>query len=625
MPDTMSSSARLIVLTGPLKSTERPLPEGGLVIGRDLSSDLCIKDKALSRHQCRVTFEGGAYVVEDMGSRNGTTVNDRPVRRHALEDGDRIQIGGSLLLFVEGAWPRQTEAWLDDETRITKTSAHVSLEGAIYALARDLGVLLKIGAELNAIHSPVVLYQKLLESVFALMPADRGAILLTVRGSKEVETIFALDRSSSGSGMKISRTVVGQVLREGKSLVSNDVLEGGTLHGAASLVGSSVRALMCAPLSLLGKVVGLVYVDTRDPGVEFSEGHLNTLTALAGFAAGMIEASRRLDRLETENRRLLSDLGLEHRLVGEGARLREVLRLIAKVAPAESNVLIRGESGTGKELAARAVHRNSPRAEGPFVAINCATLTEGLLESELFGHERGAFTGAVAQKKGKIETANGGTLFLDEVGELSPVVQAKLLRVLQEREFERLGGTRPVKVDVRVVAATNRDLKAAADGVTFRPDLYHRLNVISLVMPPLRERREDIPPLVEHFIAKYGPRCKRAVAGVSEAALEMLVNYDWPGNVRELENAVERAVVLGSTELIMPEDLPEQVLEAAPEGSVSPLSFAAQLKGAKQAIVSNALRQAQGNYARAAKTLGIHPNNLHRLARVLGLKHGGQP
>jgi transcriptional regulator with GAF, ATPase, and Fis domain len=404
----MNFRARLIVLTGPLRGTERPLSEGLLVIGRDLSSDLCIKDRALSRHHCRVVLENGTYVVEDMGSRNGTMVNDRPAEKHILKDGDRIQIGGSLLLFVEGEWPRQIEARLDDGTGITKASAQVSLEGAMYALARDLGILLKIGTELNTIRSPVVLYQKLLDSIFSLIPADRGAILLTKGGAAEVDTIFALDRWSVGNEMRISRTVVKQVLSDGDSLLSNDVLESDALYRAESLLGASVSALICAPLLLLGKVIGLIYIDSRDPEIEFNEGHLNTLTALAGFAAGTIEATKRLDRLESENRRLHSDLKHEHQLLGESKRISEVRKLITKIAPADSSVLILGESGTGKELAARAIHRNSTRADGPFIAINCATLTESLLESELFGYEKGAFTGAVAQKKGKLEAAHGG-------------------------------------------------------------------------------------------------------------------------------------------------------------------------------------------------------------------------
>jgi Nif-specific regulatory protein len=297
-----------------------------------------------------------------------------------------------------------------------------------------------------------------------------------------------------------------------------------------------------------------------------------------------------------------------------------LLLLIAKVAQAESTVLLYGESGTGKELAARAIHRASERRDGPFLAINCAAIPEALLESELFGYEKGAFTGAVAHKKGQIEIAHGGTLFLDEIGELAPGLQAKLLRVLQEREFTRVGGSRPVPVNLRVVAATNRDLGAAVRAGTFRQDLYYRLNVVSIILPPLRDRREDIPLLASYFVAKFSAKCKRRVAGISPRAQQSLQQYDWPGNIRELENAIERAVVLGSSEFIMLEDMPESVLEQSSLASATPNTFQAAVLELKKQLIVNAVREAGGNYTQAAKSLGLEPHYLHRLMRNLDLK-----
>jgi len=243
-----------------------------------------------------------------------------------------------------------------------------------------------------------------------------------------------------------------------------------------------------------------------------------------------------------------------------------------------------------------------------------------LLESELFGHEKGAFTGAVAQKKGKLETADGGTVFLDEVGELAPVLQAKLLRVLQERQFERVGGTRPIRVDIRLIAATNKDLEKSIQSGTFREDLFYRLNVVSLTMPPLRDRREDIPLLARYFVEKFAKKSNRPVSGISTEARECLVHYDWPGNVRELENAIERAMVLGSTELILPEDLPETVLEGESLASVPITKYYEAIHDAKKQFILKALEQTKGNYTEAAKLLGVHPNNLHRLMRQVNLK-----
>jgi transcriptional regulator with PAS, ATPase and Fis domain len=254
------------------------------------------------------------------------------------------------------------------------------------------------------------------------------------------------------------------------------------------------------------------------------------------------------------------------------------------------------------------------------VPINCAAIPEGLLESELFGHERGAFTGAVAQKKGRLEMANGGVVFLDEIGELAPALQVKLLRVLQEREFERLGGTRSISVDVRLIAASNRDLEAAVHAGTFRRDLFFRLNVVTLVMPPLRERREDIPTLAQYFVSKCSAKCKLKPKQISSEGMACLANYDWPGNVRELENAMERALVLSSSETILPEDLPESVLEQEPPPGIVTAKYHAAVKELKKNLIVNALEQARGNYTEAARILGVHANYLHRLIRNFELR-----
>jgi transcriptional regulator with PAS, ATPase and Fis domain len=299
--------------------------------------------------------------------------------------------------------------------------------------------------------------------------------------------------------------------------------------------------------------------------------------------------------------------------------MQRVYHFISKVAPTEATVLISGESGTGKELAARAIHRNSKRAQKPFMAVNCAALNESLLESELFGHEKGSFTGAFVQKKGRLEIADGGTVFLDEIGELPPSLQVKLLRVLQEREFERVGGTVTIKVDLRLIAATNKNLEEAIDAGQFRHDLYYRLNVVSLEMPGLRDRREDIMLLANYFANKYGARCNRKLKGFSPEARTCLTAYDWPGNVRELENTIERAVVLGTTDWILPEDLPEAVLETNVTADGSSRTYHEAVVQNKKQIILRALAEAKNNHAEAARLLGIHPSYLQRLIRNLNL------
>jgi Nif-specific regulatory protein len=381
-----------------------------------------------------------------------------------------------------------------------------------------------------------------------------------------------------------------------------------------------VRTLLCVPLTVFQRVIGCIYLDSTNAADRFQEDHLQLLTAIAGVSAVALDNARRVQWLEQENQRLTTEVRQEQSLVGEGARIKEIFQFLARVAPTESTVLIEGESGTGKELVARALHRNSHRAGKPFVAINCAAIPESLLESDLFGHERGAFTGAAGQKKGRLEVAEGGVVFLDEIGELAPALQVKLLRVLQEREFERVGGTHPIKIDIRLIAATNRDLSEAVRNAEFRPDLYYRLAVVKLTMPPLREHREDIPMLTRHFVQKYAKRSKVKAKPVSREAMAALVNYEWPGNVRELENAIERALVMGSSDSVLLEDLPESLLEQESPAETHQGKYHASVKELKKQLIIDAVEQTRGNYVEAAGILGVHPNYLHRLIRNLGLK-----
>jgi transcriptional regulator with GAF, ATPase, and Fis domain len=330
---------------------------------------------------------------------------------------------------------------------------------------------------------------------------------------------------------------------------------------------------------------------------------------------------REVQALKTENEKLQQRLTADDfGIVGKSASMRRLLQLVERVARQDTTVLVLGESGTGKELIAQALHRASRRNDKPFVAINCAAITETLLESELFGHEKGAFTGAVAQKKGKLEIAEGGTVFLDEIGELAAPLQAKLLRVLQQREFERVGGTRTIPLNVRIVAATNRDLNAEARKGRFREDLYHRLNVVALHMPALRERPEDIPLLAEHFLRKSARRIGRAMAGITPEAERQLIRYPWPGNVRELENAMERGVVLSDTEWLTPEDLPETITDAVAPLPELKSSYESMVGDAKRDAILRAWEEANGDYKEAAALLGIHPNSLLRLIRRHGLR-----
>jgi DNA-binding NtrC family response regulator len=341
-----------------------------------------------------------------------------------------------------------------------------------------------------------------------------------------------------------------------------------------------------------------------------------------GHLEVVINKALERENLREENWRLHGELeSADRSMIGQSSAIQDLIRTAQQAAASNATVLLRGESGTGKEILARAIHRWSARRDGPLVIVNCVALSEELLESELFGHEKGAFTGAHQRKRGKVELADGGTLFLDEVGDIRPSLQAKLLRLLQEHEFERVGGTRPLQVDTRFIAATNSDLEQAMKQGTFRQDLYYRLNVVSLILPPLRARKEDIEMLAQHFVAKYCTELKRPPVTISPAALDLLRQHDWPGNVRELENAIERAVVLSTGSEIGPRDLPIAPSPAEEESDgTSDSSFRQVVLNFKRDLLRSALAQAGGNQTRAAEALGLQRTYLSRLLKELGLR-----
>lgn len=613
---------RLAAISGKLKGAIFALNEESLVIGRETAANLCIADASVSRRHSQIEKKESGFVLTDLESLNGTFVNDVPIKSRLLEHGDRVRIGDSQFLFLmhEGdATSKSSDVRLEDAHVLSGSTVQIRFDDAIYQMTRDLAALMKISTSINSIRGLDNLLERLLELLFEVVPAQRGAILLTDQGSFETSLVFGLDRVlGKDASVTVSRTIVQQVLRDGVALLANDAASETTL-ASESLIAARTRSVMCVPLILFDRKLGVIYLDSTLVRDQFNRDHLQLVTAIAGIAAVAIENARQFEWLETENERLLADVNIEHNMVGESAAMQRVYHFISKVAPTDATILIGGESGTGKELAARAIHRNSKRAQKPFMAVNCAALNESLLESELFGHEKGSFTGAFAQKKGRLEVADGGTVFLDEVAELTPSLQVKLLRVLQEREFERVGGTVTINVDLRVIAATNKNLEEAIEAGQFRQDLYYRLNVVSLEMPALRDRRDDIMLLANYFADKYGARCNRKMKGFSAEARDYLTAYEWPGNVRELENAIERSIVLGTTDSILTEDLPEAVLEAK-LSSTLPLRYHEAVTQAKKQIILDAAAQVNGNFAEAARLLGVHPNYLQRLIRNLHIR-----
>lgn len=614
--------ARLAAISGKLKGAIITIKDDSFVIGREVAANLCIADASVSRRHSLIEKQGENLVISDLESLNGTFVNDVPVRTRVLEHGDRVRIGESQFLYLEheGATTSKSSLVKLDGTKVMSgATVQVRFDDAFYLMARDLSALMKISTTINAIRGLEALQERLLELLFEVVPAQYGAIVLVDDDTLGSGTVFGLDRThGKDCTVTVSATIAQQVLRDGVALLASNSL--GSDFTSDSLIESATASVLCVPLIMLDRKLGVLYLATSVSDHQFNKDHLQLVTAISGIAAVAIENARRFEWLESENQRLLADVNIEHNMIGESGVMQRVYHFISKVAPTDSTVLIEGESGTGKELAARAIHRNSKRADKPFIAVNCAALAESLLESELFGHEKGAFTGAQSQKKGRLEIADGGTLFLDEIGELSPFLQVKLLRVLQEREFERVGGNVSIKVDIRLIAATNKNLEEAIEAGQFRQDLFYRLNVVSFEMPALRQRREDIGLLASYFVVKYGIKCNRKLKGISAEARERLSAYDWPGNVRELENAIERAVVLGTTDTILPDDLPEAILERHMLNVDQPASYHDAVTHTKKQIILQAIEQAHGSFTDAAKALGVHPNYLHRLIRNLDLR-----
>jgi two-component system, NtrC family, response regulator HydG len=632
---------RIMGIAGPLKGMTLALSDDEISVGRERSNKLWAADSAMSRRHCEIVKqEDGRFLLHDMGGRNGTRVNGERIEKHELCHQDQISVGNSTLVFLLGeeeAVAERNPLELDDTTVEEDVVASLRPEDSAYLhhqrtagpakverLAADLSTVLKIATHIGGIRDEGGLQWQLLGMLFDIVPAQRAAILF-LDGAGEIASSAAWDRVHGPEvPVRVSRTLLKKVTAERTGLLL-DNMKRSPLGQAASLQSAGVRSALCVPLLLADRVSGVIYLDTRSPETPFDSDHLQLITAVAGLVSLARENVRHLEKLREENQYLQEEINLNHELVGDSPRMRAVYELIRRMAATDSTVLIQGESGTGKELVASAIHNSSSRADGPFVAVNCAAITETLLESELFGHEKGAFTGAVAQKKGKVELANGGTLFLDEIGEFAVTLQAKLLRVLQEREFERVGGTRPMKLDVRFVAATNRGLLQAVEAGTFRRDLYHRLNVVSITLPALRERPEDIPLLADYFVDKASRKCRMRPKPISPEAQACLLSYDWPGNVRELEHAMERALVMGSSDRILPEDLPSEIFESAP-GEPSSSNFQSVVKEQKKQVVQKAMQQSNGNYIEAAKLLGIHPNSLLRLIRNLKLKGSfGEP
>jgi len=657
-------------------------------IGRAIDNDIRLAGAHASRHHCRIEQRGQEAWLHDLSSANGVQVNGVRVEEKQLREGDVLTVGGARM-YVEQLTPAEDPGRTQ---RIDPNAARaVPAEEALPDIGatgfethggdeqRDRERLRTFARVTRALLSETelsALLKLIVDSALALVGGERGFVLLAGKAGGEdvkdpremkVRVARSFDRSDIAvPATRISMGIARRVLESGRPLLSVDAGRDERFNGMASVEELRLRSVLCFPITVDGRNEGVLYVDNRMQRGAFREDDMESAELFAGQAAIALKNARFIGELRERNQRLLqsteqiqslneqlgrkvkdrdgelavvrAELGRERgrydyaSIVGASDEMKRVFAELDRIIPTELPVLIHGESGTGKELIARAIHFNGPRREKPFVVENCAALPDALLESELFGHVRGAVTGADRSKKGLLEQASGGTLFLDEIGDMSTEMQKKLLRVLQEGEVRPLGSNQVMQVDVRLLAASHQDLEMLVKEGRFREDLFYRVNVLALRLPPLRGRREDIPLLANALLARAAREANRAAPHLAHEVLAALASYDWPGNVRELENEMRRVLLLAEGSVTLAQLTPAIVTRASQPivaaGLLSPLvvgDLRSAVETFERTAIDEALRRAGGNKSRAAKELGISRFALQRKLEKYGLAVGHEP
>jgi Nif-specific regulatory protein len=492
---------------------------------------------------------------------------------------------------------------------------------------RELSAILEVSKVLTTSFALEKNLSSVMSTIGSLLEMQRGCVFLLDKISGELRIVAAhgLEKHNIEKGKyRIGEGIVGRVLEKKIPMVIPNIgKEPMFLNKTGSRPEKEGISFLCIPIMLKNEVLGVLSVDRIYSKKQGNvDDDLRVLKIVASLIAQFIKLWESYERVEKEKEHLKRELKGKYSIenvIGDSDRMQEVFKAVYRVSPSKATVLLRGESGTGKELIAKAIHYMSPRSKGPFIKFNCASIPEGLLESELFGHEKGAFTGAVSSRSGKFDLADKGTIFLDEIGDLPLALQPKILRVLQEREFERIGSEKTIKVDIRIIAATSRNLENLVSQAKFREDLYFRLNVIPLFLPPLREREEDIPILIEHFLNKFNEENSRSVV-MDKSSLQVLLNYHWPGNVRELENTIERLVVMSGSDIITATDLPVSLNICRLKNSDKASSLTTNIEELEKANILNALEKSGWVQAKAARLLGITPRQIGYKMKKYGIE-----
>jgi len=559
-----------------------------VTIGRVAGNDVVLDDPAVGPTHANLLRNADLVTINAVDQKSEIYVNGKKVRSSPIKEGDRVLIGRFELQLFEGSPP------------ISELSPEASTE--------SLKKLVEFAAQLMREDSPEKLFRQLLESVVSLTGAEKGFVIVLRDGERQMAAAHnVVDEQSDIS--RISDSIIDHVIETGRPTIVSDAMRDRKFGKSRSVVDLKLSSVMCVPLMFRNDLLGVLYLGNDAVTGLFTEQDLSLLQVWAAQASVTVHAALLLNQLKTTNRNLRAQLRRTSQgdIIGSCQPMKQVFRMIRKISPTDISALILGETGTGKELVAKEIHRLSPRSKQPFISINCGAIPENLLESELFGHKKGAFTGAVTDKIGKFEGANGGTLFLDEIGEMPMNLQVKLLRVLQERVIERVGDLTPRPVDIRVVAATNKDLDEEIREGRFREDLFYRLNEITLQLPPLRDRGDDIHQLGKFFLNHYAEQYSTKAKGFTNDAVLAMRNYYWPGNVRQMENRIKKAVIMSDRALLNTEDLG---IQASRKRDIQPLADAEEQF--KIGYIKDALELNNWNKAQTARDLGVDPRTIFR-------------
>ena len=582
-------------------------------IGRAGGNDICIDAPGMAEYHAQIVFDGRDFSLDEVDTVAEIQINGKRKRRARLAHNDKVQLGNAELVFS-----LLEEAESPGGGGPTRGAAGNEAPGAQNEIV-GLRRLYQFSERLLVTRDVQQLLEALLDGAIEATGAEKGFVLLLRDNKPEVRAARNLRQESIPDAVRqLSDSIVAKVIEARRPLIVSNAMSDVAFQRSESVMHLKLSSVMCAPLIAGGDLLGLLYLGNDRVANLFDPRGLDLITIFSAQASLILQNALLLDSLRTDNAELEKRLKGQKfgEIIGSVPSMMEVFRKVQKVAPTDISVLISGETGTGKELIAREIHTRGPRSSGPFVVINCGAIPENLMESELFGHVRGAFTGAVATRPGKFQQANGGTLFLDEIGELPLALQVKLLRALQERVVTKIGDSKPERVDIRVVAATNRDLEEEIKKGSFREDLFYRLNVVNVFLPPLRARGDDILVIAKYLLNKYTAELGSNVRGFTPNALIAIRKYDWPGNIRQLENRIKKALVLCDQSLIGPEDLDLTQEQMQP---ILPLDKAKEEFQRK--YILEVLERNNGNRTKTARDLGVDPRTIFRYLE----KEGGPP